>query len=193
MAIAVFASTNIDDIVLLTAFFGDVRLRRMSIVAGQFLGICILTTVSALVASASLIIPSGWAALLGIVPLGLGLRDLWVLRRDRSSDDDHGATPAGRVFDRRIDSQILGISAVTVANGGDNLGVYIPLFANNLAVVPLFAAVFVAMTAVWCGVGYLFVNNPVGAALVGRFGRILLPVVLIVIGVYILSGLNLSR
>jgi cadmium resistance protein CadD (predicted permease) len=46
-AALVFAATNIDDVVLLAAFFGDARLRPRAIVAGQFTGIATLTAASA--------------------------------------------------------------------------------------------------------------------------------------------------
>jgi cadmium resistance protein CadD (predicted permease) len=44
------------------------------------------------------------------------------------------------------------------------------------------------MTAVWCALGYMVVNNRVLGAPIRRWGHVLLPVVLIGLGVYILSG-----
>lgn len=73
IGIVVFASTNIDDIFLLAAFFADPRLRHRSIVFGQYLGIGALVLASALAALLALTLPDGWIALLGIVPLLLGL------------------------------------------------------------------------------------------------------------------------
>ncbi|MFL5538288.1 MAG: cadmium resistance protein, partial [Longimicrobiaceae bacterium] len=52
LAVAVFVSTNIDDIFLLSAFFADGHLRPRSIVAGQFLGIGVLVAASTLAALA---------------------------------------------------------------------------------------------------------------------------------------------
>ena len=68
IGIVVFASTNVDDIFLLAAFFGDPRLRHRSIVIGQYLGIGALVLVSALAALLALALPDGWVALLGVVP-----------------------------------------------------------------------------------------------------------------------------
>jgi cadmium resistance protein CadD (predicted permease) len=39
IGIVVFAPTSIDDVVVLSAFFADMRLSRRAIVVGQFLGI----------------------------------------------------------------------------------------------------------------------------------------------------------
>ncbi|RPI00692.1 MAG: cadmium resistance transporter, partial [Zetaproteobacteria bacterium] len=80
IGVAVFAATNVDDILLLSAFFSDPRFQRCGIVAGQFLGIGALFVASVGAALAALAIPEGWTALLGLVPLGLGLHRLGAVR-----------------------------------------------------------------------------------------------------------------
>jgi cadmium resistance protein CadD (predicted permease) len=189
-AILVFAVTDIDDLVLLAAFFGDRHLRQSAIVMGQFAGIALLTAASALAAWAAIAIPPGWISLLGVLPLGLGLFKLRELWRHRTADDDDAAEAlqAERRLEGKLHSQILGVAAVTVANGADNLSVYIPLFAANFAALPLFVLVFAVMTAIWCVLGYALVRNPAGAAVMNRWGHILLPVVLVALGLHILSG-----
>ena len=193
IGVAVFASTNIDDIFLLSAFFADRRLTTRSIVIGQFVGIGALVAASAAAAFVAITVPAGWVALLGFVPLALGVRKLWLLWR-RSSDDGDSSETSELLRNREIGieqrthSQILAVAGVTVANGGDNLGVYIPLFASDLRMIPVYASVFAVMTAVWCGVGYGLVNNRVAGQYVRRYGHILLPFVLVGLGLYILSG-----
>ena len=191
IGVVVFVSTNLDDIFLLSAFFADPGLRPRSVVGGQFLGIGALTAASALAALAALVIPEGWTALLGIVPLVLGVRGLVALRRGADADADAGEArirAPERSAGRRTRSQALAVAGVTVANGGDNLGVYIPLFANAPAAIPVYAAIFAAMTAVWCWMGYLLVNNRWAGAPLRRYGHVVLPFVLIALGLYILSG-----
>lgn len=185
-AAVVFASTDIDDLVLLTAFFADARLRRGAIVAGQFLGIGALLGASVLAAMASLAVPAHWPALLGLLPLGIGLWKLPELWRRRKEDDEEaaGAKRAGRRAG--AGAQILAVAVVTIANGGDNLGVYVPLFARDLSVLPVYLLVFALMTAAWCWAGYAFVRHPAGAALMQRWGHAILPVVLIALGAWIL-------
>ncbi len=184
-AAAVFVATDIDDLVLLTAFFADARLRRGAIVAGQFLGIAALIAVSVAAAFAALAVPPHWPALLGVVPLALGLWKLPALWRGPDADDESEMTGAA-TRGRAARSQVLAVAAVTIANGGDNLGVYIPLFARDPTVLPLYVLAFAAMTAVWCVAGYVFVRHPAGAALMRRWGHALLPVVLIALGAGIL-------
>lgn len=184
----VFASTDIDDLVLLTAFFGDPRLRRAAIVAGQFLGIGALCAISAAAALAALAVPPHWPSLLGAIPLAMGLWKLWQLLRQRGDSADATAD-VRRVEGAR--SQVLAVAAVTIANGGDNLSVYIPLFASEPWGVPVFVMVFGVMTALWCVMAQAFTRHPVGAALMQRFGHVVLPVVLIALGLFILRDVRL--
>ena len=87
VGIVVFVATNIDDIFLLAAFFADPRFRARSIVLGQYLGIGALVLVSALAARLALAFPAGWVALLGAVPLLMGVWNLVALRTDAASTE----------------------------------------------------------------------------------------------------------
>lgn len=189
VAVVVFASTNVDDIFLLAAFFADRHLSPRSVVIGQFLGIGALVGASAGAAWASLAVPEGYIALLGIVPLALGLHRLWGLRRaDRAVGfDDEGPRDVEVRAERRTRSQVLAVAGVTVANGGDNLGVYIPLFAREARLVPLYALTFAVMTALWCFAGYRLVRHPVLGMRLRQYGHVALPIVLIALGAWILA------
>ena len=191
IGIAAFISTDIDDLFLLAAFFADTRLHRPSIVIGQYLGIGALVLVSAMAALLALTIPEGWIALLGLAPLLMGFAKLRALRVGAA--DTPGAGDARRVqeqehtAERRLGWPVLAVASVTVANGGDNVAVYIPLFATAFDAIATYALTFAAMTGVWCVIGYLLVNNNVLGSAIRRYGRVILPVVLIALGLYILS------
>ncbi|EYF08159.1 cadmium resistance transporter [Chondromyces apiculatus] len=184
----VFVSTNIDDILLLAAFFADPTFTRRQIVTGQLLGIGALTLGSALCALLAFAVPEGWLGLIGLVPLALGLRGLWALRpgarRDGDGDDDSDDGPQRP---RSQASGVLAVAGVTLANGGDNLGVYIPLFSSAPRLIPVHVVVFVCLTLLWCALGYWLVNNPLLGARIRRYGGVLLPFVLIGLGLWILA------
>jgi cadmium resistance protein CadD (predicted permease) len=181
-ALLVFVTTNIDDIVILSVLFADPKLRTRSVVLGQFLGIGALVVVSALAGLASVAIPPGWPALLGVIPLGLGIHKVVVLVRGRRREEkEPDPVRAGR-------SQILAVAAVTIANGGDNVGVYVPIFATERGRILLYVAVFAVMTAVWCVLGFKLVHNRVFGARLERWGHVVLPIVLVALGLHILSG-----
>ncbi len=192
IGITVFASTNIDDLFLLSAFFADPRMRQRAIVAGQYLGIGVLVLASALAALLALALPDGWVALLGAVPLVLGLSKLPALSAGEAGEQGAGearsAADPGRYAERGMRSQLLAVAGVTVANGGDNLGVYVPLFATAPGAILTHALTFAVMTGIWCALGHALVNNRILGATMRRYGHALLPVVLIALGVYILSG-----
>jgi cadmium resistance protein CadD (predicted permease) len=176
----VFATTNIDDIVLLSLLFSDGKTSPRSIVAGQFLGIGALTLASAALGFAAVAIPPGWPALLGIIPLLLGVaKGVALLRNNEEKEDDPNIAKK---------SGLLAVASITIANGGDNLSVYIPLFASERTRIPIFAIVFAVMTAVWCAIGWKLVKNKYVGKQLQRYGRILLPIVLIALGLHLLSG-----
>jgi cadmium resistance protein CadD (predicted permease) len=175
LAVTLFASTNIDDLVVLIGFFADRRFRTRDIVAGQYAGLAILFLVSAAGSLLSLVIPKAYLGLLGIFPIVIGVKKLLDLRRDgpEAQNSSHGS--------------IAGVALVTIANGGDNLGVYIPTFAvhsgNEIAVI---AVVFVAMTALWCTLARWMVNHRRFGAPIRRYGHIIAPLVLIGLGITII-------
>lgn len=189
IAIVVFVSTNIDDIFLLAAFFADKKLKTRSIVLGQCLGIGGLVAVSTVVAWLAIALPEGWISLLGLLPLYLGLsqiKSLWANADD--AEEEAEIQLQEHAVERSVGSQMVAVAGVTVANGGDNLGVYIPMFANSLSSIPLFIAVFAVMTLLWCLLGYVLVNNRVFGHLIRKYGHKILPIVLTLLGLDILSG-----
>jgi cadmium resistance protein CadD (predicted permease) len=185
LGVGLFASTNIDDIFLTMAFFADPRLRRSAIVVGKFVGIGSLTLLSTIAAAGSLVVSPEWIALLGLVPLGLGLHALWTNRRPTVAlEDGDGIEQAPTAFL----AQVGAVAGVTAANGGDNLGVYVPVFAEDFSAIPVFVLVFALMTVLWCVAGNLLVSHPRLIGSMRGLSRRFLPYVLIVLGVWILSG-----
>jgi cadmium resistance transport/sequestration family protein len=186
-AISAFVSTNLDDLFLLAAFFSNPDFRAIDVVLGQYLGFIVLLTVSSLAYFAQFIIPSNWISLLGVIPIIIGIRSLLHLKKLQT--DDSGEK--GHLSNYKDGHMMLTVALVTMANGGDNLGVYMPLFAgmdhSNLF---LTAALFLIMVGVWCFLGFKLVNNRVLGSKIKNYGHYILPFVMIVIGlVIVLRGL----
>lgn len=177
-----------DDLVVLAVFFADPRVRVGALIAGRFLGLAALVIASLAAALLALAIPAEWIALLGFVPLFLGLRLLPDLLNDPNHEENGAAGSAKGQLGNGFSAQALSVAGVTLANGGDNLGVYVPLFATAPDAIAAYISVFAVMTALWCGLGYLVVNNALIGRHIRRYGHILLPIVLIALGIYILSG-----
>ena len=119
LAVPLFAVTNVDDIFVLVGFFSDRRFRPRQVVVGTSLGMAVLVGASVLAALVSLVLAPPYVGLLGLIPLALGLKKLFDLRKpiDAAQDEIPDRTGASGL------GKIIAVAAVTIANGGDNLGV----------------------------------------------------------------------
>ncbi len=185
-AVATFAVTNVDDLVVLAVFFGQTRGHRsaaMRVVAGQYLGFTAIVVVSICAALAgAALLPTAALPYLGLLPIMLGLKaawDAWQRRGTEPSETEGGAA-----------SSVPGIwqvAGVTFANGGDNVGVYVPMFAvASTGTVAMYVTVFLIGVGVWCAAGGNLASHPIVARTFSRWGHVILPVVLIAVGTTIL-------
>lgn len=195
-AIGLFAVTNIDDIVILALFFGQAigRNNVLRIVIGQYVGFSAILAASILGALGAGLLPETAIPYLGLLPLALGLRAAWKAwherrcrtARDINAEDNreafHGGGEQGV-----IGPGVMGVALVTLANGGDNIGVYVPVFTTTgVGGLVTYTAVFPLLVAVWCVAGHFCARRPLVARAISRWGHILLPVVLISMGLIIL-------
>ncbi|MEU5866540.1 cadmium resistance transporter [Nonomuraea sp. NPDC047529] len=182
-AAGLFAVTNIDDILILALFFarGAGRLGAAGrIVAGQYLGFLALVAVAVAAGLGATFLPERLVPYLGLLPLALGVKAAWQAWRSRRDSDE----PSGG---RADGPKTLEVAAVTFANGGDNIGVYVPVFATaGPGGTSVHVVVFLVLVAVWCAAGRFFATRPLVAGALSRWGHVLLPVVLIGIGLLIL-------
>lgn len=186
-----FAATNIDDIFILTLFFsqGAAIYPRRSIIAGQYLGFTALVLISLLGFLAGLIVPPAYIGLLGLLPIFLGVR-AWLIRNQEEETEDEEKKQIESAAEKSkggLFSSILAVSAVTFANGGDNIGIYTPLFASStLTELIIFLIVFYILLGVWCLAGYLISKQPHVAHVLTHYAHYIVPFVLIALGVFIL-------
>jgi cadmium resistance protein CadD (predicted permease) len=121
-------------------------------------------------------VPPEWIGLLGLLPVAIGVRHF--LRRHQGEDEGPALKRAAGVF---------AVAAVTFANGGDNIGIYTPLFASSdLAQLLVILAVFFVLLGVWCAAGALLGGHPAVKKTLDRYGHIIVPFVLIGLGIYII-------
>jgi len=182
LAVVVYVSTNVDDVFLLLGFFANPSFRTRYVIIGQFLGIGALYAVSVLASFVSLVVSMQYVGLLGLIPIGIGVKLLldWVGdKQDDESDQDHSIGAAS--------GRILSVAAITIANGGDNIGVYTPFFATRSGTeIAIVGVVFAALTAAWCVLARQLVQHPVLGAPIRRYGHKVTPFVLIGVGILVL-------
>jgi cadmium resistance transport/sequestration family protein len=172
-AILAFTATNLDDIFLLTLCFSQTRLKKRHILLGQYLGFTTLIFVSLLGYSLTRLLPPKGIALLGLLPIALGLKQL--LSKDNDDQPQLGIR------------SLYTISAITIANGGDNIGIYIPLFASSSPPqLALILTVFFILVALWCYLAWVLTRQKILAQFLNRYGTTLVPYVLIALGIYII-------
>ena len=183
-AIGLFAATNIDDIIVLSLFFARGAGQRGTtarILAGQYLGFAGILVAAILVTiGAGAFLPSAAIPYFGLIPLGLGLWAAWEAWRGDDDDDDEAKVAGKKVG-------VGTVAGVTFANGGDNIGVYTPVFLSvePLAVVA-YCVIFLALVAVLVALARFVATRPPIAEVLERFEHILFPIVLIGLGIVIL-------
>ena len=181
-AMGLFLVTNIDDIIVLSLFFARGAGQRgtaTKIVVGQYLGFggILLASVAATF-GAGLFLPDDAIPYFGLIPLLLGAFAAWQVWRNGEDDDD-------TVADKPVSA--LTVAAVTFANGGDNIGVYVPVFlAVGTGALVAYCVVFLAMVAALVlAAKFVATRKPI-AEVLERWEHILFPLVLIVLGLVIL-------
>jgi len=184
-----FTATNLDDILILLLFFSQVNavFRRRHIVFGQYLGFTALVFASLPGFFGRLIFPPDWIGMLGLLPIAIGLSRLLNPETEDSEAEAELEQSESSFFNSFLSPQTYSVAAVTVANGGDNIGIYVPLFASNtLESLAVILAVFFAMVGVWCYAAYRLIQMRAIADTLTRYGNQLVPFVLIGLGMAIL-------
>ena len=183
-AIGLFAATNIDDIIVLSLFFARGAGQSGTtarILAGQYLGFAGILVAAILVTiGAGAFLPPAAIPYFGLIPLGLGLWAAWEAWRGDDDDDDEAKVAGKKVG-------VGTVAGVIFANGGDNIGVYTPVFLSvePLAVVA-YCVIFLALVAVLVALARFVATRPPIAEVLERFEHILFPIVLIGLGIVIL-------
>jgi len=181
-AILSFISTNLDDIFVLMFLFAqaDNKEHRRAVVIGQGIGLTVLFAVSGLGALGLARIPPRYLGLLGIVPIALGI-GAWFSQRKAEDGGNEEST-------RKAERGAFGVALLVIANGADNIGVYIPLFTGyTCGQFALTAGIFAIMMAVWCILGKRLADLPHVKAAMRKHKRILVPLVLVGLGICIIA------
>ena len=174
--LAMFAATNIDGLFLTAALLSERAFRTGAVVLGTYAGIGALYAASAAGSLVSLVVPPAVIALLGLIPIAIGARQL----RRREAPQ---TAPVGK-------GGVLAVAALNIATGADNIGVYTPVFAASSSQdIAAYGVIFAVLTGVWCYGAHALVSHPALGAPVRRYGPRLVPYVLIALGLWILSGL----
>ena len=180
-AAGLFVATNIDDIIVLSLFFARGAGRKgttAAILMGQYLGFLGILVASSVVGLGfNAVIPTDLIRYFGLIPLLLGLWAAWQAFRGEDDDED--------ISGKKLST--LAVAGVTFANGGDNIGVYVPVFTTSTPTeVAVYCAVFLVLVAPLVWAARFVATRPGIAEALEKWESVLFPVVLIALGISIL-------
>jgi cadmium resistance protein CadD (predicted permease) len=202
IGLAAAVATTFDDNIYLTGFFSEVNrtFRPKHVVVGELIGFTALISISLVGFLIGLAISSNWIGLLGILPILIGLNNLRLLivNKDESVENKSANLKQNarfRGFDSRErslldiiqDRQTYRVSAVTISNGGNNLGIYIPLFASSsLQSLAVIVPICYLIVCTWLFMSYHLTRTPGIALVLSRYASKLFPFVLMWLGLRII-------
>jgi cadmium resistance protein CadD (predicted permease) len=177
VTVVAFVSTNFDSLLLLVPWFGASRIEVREIFLGYLLGVSSILAVSWVASSIVELAPARFVGWLGLLPIGLGVVGLAQQLRGESAPDSERPRPGGP----------LAIALLTISLGGDNLSVFIPLFAETPHSLDSVIVLITLVSAVAWGLlaERLSRAQSIGSAL-ERWGPRLMPLLLIALGLFIL-------
>lgn len=184
IGVSAFVATNIDDIFVLMMFFSSSDFQKGHVVVGQYLGIGLLLVISTLGSFLALVVQQYIIGLMGLVPISIGIIRLIHMRKHDNPISEQTTERDSKWHHLSMVS----VATVTFSNGGDNIGIYTPLFAkyNSAGEIVFISLIFMIMTGIWCIVAYYLMSHPLVATRFRKMGHIIFPFVLIGLGIFIL-------
>ncbi|MBS6620255.1 MAG: cadmium resistance transporter [Varibaculum cambriense] len=191
-ALVLFVATNIDHLALLALWFVHGQNRpgtTARICAGQYVGFGVILAVTIVLSAISgLVIPQEYLRFLGLIPLALGVKAAIGEIRERLSAEEDDDEDEGEAQLKGEKVSVGAVALVTMANGGDEVAAYLPVFAlSTWWQIALFCAVFLALAGVLLALARFITGRMGLAEVLERFEAIIFPSVLILLGVLILA------
>lgn len=186
ITISAFIATNLDDLFLLMAFFSFPEFQDKGVVFGQFMGMGTLIIISSSAYFFQMIIPTLGVALLGVLPILIGLKHLMKIKK--TSKNRYLSKKYIKRSNLKMEKhKVIKVALTTIANGGDNIGIYAPLFMIlEWEQICLVSTLFLVLTGIWCLTSFYMVNNNIFGDKIRSYGYFIFPLVLIAIGIAII-------
>lgn len=183
-SIGVYISTSIDYLVILVLMFGHFEDNRKNwqIYIGQYFGTALLVVVSLFLAYVIHFVPKDWMiGLLGLIPIYLGIR--FMIKGEEEDEED-----ILEMIQNNQSRQLFWIvTLITIASGGDNLGIYVPYFSSlEWGQILIVLLVFTIGVFILCELSKKLSSLPLISETIEKYERVIVPLVFIPLGFYIL-------
>jgi len=175
--ILTFLSTEIDDFVVFVLLYSraenpEDKKSRFAVMLGQIAALVFITAVCAFVAYYLLRIPQEYLRIIGVIPIGLGIK---------------------AIFDHEKEAKIPSSASLfftafllTIVSSTDNLGVYIPVFTTYSTLQKIITiGLFVVLQIGWSFFQMNAARIPVVSKFIVKNSRWLIPVSFIGIGLIV--------
>lgn len=210
-ACSTFAITNIDDIFVLVTFFAEATTNQsitpFQITIGQYLGFSAIIIVSMIGFGVAFVLPAEPIGFLGLLPVLLGV---WkglhlVFPVDKESPD--GDREARNIEETRQPEEytrelgrkgwwtrfskiglksISSVAMVSIINGGDNIGTYVPLFSQAKgAEIAIYVVIYYVLLGVWILVAWLIMKQKHILHVAERWAGTFIPFLYVGLGIFI--------
>jgi len=191
------------------------NMTKGNVYLGQFIGFTIICLLSMLGIVLGLFISQKYLSLLGLVPLFIGLKallklfkqnedgeedkkhlehDYKLLKNEETTGEENKVEESllinlsSNLLKSILNSQALEVALVSIANGGDNVSIYMPLFSTSSWEILITTLLVFYLLLFIC---LILTSNIVGIQIVTEFlekyEKYLIPIVFIGLGFYILS------
>ena len=180
-----YASTNVDNLLLGVVLLGANRDQQGPIKLGMVSAAVAVMLLCAIGLVVRHTVDAGLVGYLGLLPIALGLRHLWLGFVGGNATYGETTSFAGR----GAVAIWLGTAALMMANSGDTVALFLPLLADTRpAVFPLVALAYLGTAIAWALLAWALASRPWVARTMDRYGARLLPWVMIGVGLYILAN-----
>jgi len=183
-ACSTFAITNIDDIFVLVTFFAESSTNKsitpFRIVLGQYIGLTIIIIISLIGFGIAFVIPSQPIGFLGLLPVLLGVWKILglLLPKEETIEDGKEGVKGWR--------SVMVVATVTIMNGGDNIGTYIPLFSQvKGAEIAIYIITYYILLGLWCLVAFLIMKQKHILKVAEKYANKVVPFLYIGLGIFI--------
>lgn len=177
-----FASTNLDNLLLLVSWQLGGRMQARLLFGGYLLGMLGVLLLAILFGLAGYLFPLEYLGYLGVIPILVGVRGLLVNFRV-GNVEAAAATADGTA------STVAAVAATQLSNGVDTVLVFAPLLADSqFSFDMVIATLFLLLVLVWYVLARVMGRHVGRLAVIERFGRWLAPLVMITVGLYILGN-----
>lgn len=191
-ALLSYIGTSIDHIIVLILLFNQTQHRKrddLSIISAVFVGFTLIVLVSLAARFGLSLFEPEWIGLLGLIPIGLGIRVLF-----KPADDEKEAQEKISHSFSRHQSQFISVFFLMLAFGGDNLGVYIPLFASlNWLEIGVTLLIYYMLTGLMLAGAYKISEVKQINQFIEKYERWLVSGVFILLGLFILFENGIGR